>query len=613
MKFGFVDGFTQNGINWLASAVKKVYDYGFILDVHDNYKPTGLSRTYPSFLTQEGIRGDENSPDAFHTTTLPFTRFLAGPADFTYCYPNAKNKFTKNLKVSMGQQLALTVVYFSPLQAIFWYGQPKDYTNEEEIEFFKYVPTVWNESHYLAGEIGKNISVARRKGDTWFIGNAAGMEPWQTRISLNFLTRGKNYTATVYEDDENGSIRKRILKVKRGDALPVSLKEKTGQAIMVEPETKTANTIPVNRVLALAEQQYGSYIKEYPDSALFMQSTRADGSLGRARAGSWISGFTPGIMWYLYQFTGKEQWKKNAEKWTATMESQKDNTRTHDLGFMLYNSFGKGYELTHNSRYKEVLLQGAKSLSTRFHPEVGAIRSWDNPSFTYPVIIDNLMNLEFLFWATRVSGDSSFYKIAVTHANTDLRSRFRPDNSSYHVLDFDPVTGKLLRKMTHQGYADSTCWARGQAWGIYGYTVLYRETKNKKYLQQAEKAADYFILQTNKIADHIPYWDFQAPDIPNAPRDASAAAITASGLLELSKYSVNGKKYFQKAEEYLRNLCTEKYLAEPGTNNHFLLKHSTGHKPNNSEIDVPIIYADYYFLEALWRYQNYRTLSFNNL
>lgn len=235
MKFGFVDGFTQEGLTWLAAAIKKVNDYGFILNIHDNYKPTGLSRTYPALLTQEGVRGDENSPDAFHTTVLPFTRFLAGPADFTFCYPNAKNSFSKNLKVSKGQQLALTVVYFSPLQSIFWYGQPNDYTNEEEIEFFKYVPTVWDESHYLAGNIGKNISVARRKGQTWYVGNAAGMEGWTGEIPFNFLEKNKNYTASLYEDDGMGSIRKTVFPVKKDFVLHLSLKEKTGSAIMIEP------------------------------------------------------------------------------------------------------------------------------------------------------------------------------------------------------------------------------------------------------------------------------------------------------------------------------------------------------------------------------------------
>ena len=235
LKFGFVDGLTQQGLTWLSAAIKKVNDFGFILDIHDNYKPTGLSRTFPVLLTQEGIRGDENSPDAFHTTTLPFTRFLAGPADFTFCFPNSKFDFSKNLKVSKGQQLALTVIYFSPLQAIFWYGQPNDYTNEGEIEFFNYVPTVWDESRYLTGEIGKYISVARRNGSTWFVGNAAGPEDWNSELSFDFLDKGKKYTATIYEDDGQGSILKRSIQIEAGSTFPINLKAATGSALIIEP------------------------------------------------------------------------------------------------------------------------------------------------------------------------------------------------------------------------------------------------------------------------------------------------------------------------------------------------------------------------------------------
>jgi len=233
IKFGFVDGLSQQGISFLDTAINKVTANGFILDIHDNYKPTGLSHKYPALLTQEGIRGDENSPDAFHTTVLPFTRFIAGPADFTFCFPNPKNIFSKNLKVSKAQQLALTVVYFSPLQSIFWYGQPNDYTNEDEIEFFKYVPTVWNETHYLAGEIAENISVARRKDNTWYVGNVAGLSDWHASIKLNFLTKDKTYTATIYEDDDNNGIRKRIIDVKKEDSFPVDIKAKGGQAIII--------------------------------------------------------------------------------------------------------------------------------------------------------------------------------------------------------------------------------------------------------------------------------------------------------------------------------------------------------------------------------------------
>ncbi|MBE9599818.1 glycoside hydrolase family 97 protein [Pedobacter sp. MC2016-24] len=235
MKFGFVDGFTQKGLTWLSGAIKKVNDYGLVLNIHDNYKPTGLSRTYPSLFSQEGIRGDENGPDAFHNTTLPYTRFLAGAADFTFCFPNPKNNFTKNLKVSKAQQLALTVVYYSPLQAIFWYGKPNDYTNENEIEFFKYVPTVWDETHYVSGEIGKSVCVARRSAATWYLGNAAGLTDWKQTIKLDFLDAKKRYNATVYEDDGNGGISKRSLRVKKGDVFSIEIKAKGGQAMIISP------------------------------------------------------------------------------------------------------------------------------------------------------------------------------------------------------------------------------------------------------------------------------------------------------------------------------------------------------------------------------------------
>lgn len=234
-KFGFVDGLTQEGLSWLSEAIRKVNDAGFLLNIHDNYKPTGLSGKYPALLTQEGIRGDENSPDAFHTTVLPFTRFLAGPADFTFCYPNHKDKFAKNLKVSMAHQLALSVVYFSPLQALYWYGKPLDYTNDGETEFFDRVPTVWNDSRYLAGEIGENIAVARRNGKQWFMGAVAGPVDWKKDIKLDFLEKGVNYEATVYEDDGSNSIRKNVIMVRYGDEFPVQLAAKSGVAVVFSP------------------------------------------------------------------------------------------------------------------------------------------------------------------------------------------------------------------------------------------------------------------------------------------------------------------------------------------------------------------------------------------
>jgi uncharacterized protein YyaL (SSP411 family) len=271
------------------------------------------------------------------------------------------------------------------------------------------------------------------------------------------------------------------------------------------------------------------------------------------------------------------------------------------MGFKIYCSVGNGYKLTKDPHYKEVILEAAKTLSTRFNPTVGCIKSWDNrKDWKFPVIIDNMMNLELLFEASKLSGDPSFYKIAVSHANTTLKNHFRDDNSSFHVIDYDPETGAVLHKQTHQGIADGSAWARGQAWGLYGYTMCYRETKNKAYLKQAEKIAKFIFSSPTMPKDLIPYWDYNDPAIPNVSRDASAAAVTASALFELSRYSANGKKYKALANTIVKNL-TNKYQAEPGGSKGFILLHSTGNKPANGEIDAPISYADYYYLEALLR------------
>ena len=314
----------------------------------------------------------------------------------------------------------------------------------------------------------------------------------------------------------------------------------------------------------------------------------------------WTSGFFPGELWFLYEYSGNKEWKTAAQQYTSNIEKEKTNGGTHDMGFKIYCSFGTGYRLTKDAHYKDVIIQSAKTLSTRFNPVTGVIKSWDNKKWQYPVIIDNMMNLELLFAATRLSGDSSFYRIAVSHANTTMKNHFREDYSSYHVLDYDEATGNVTSKVTHQGYSNESAWARGQAWGLYGYTMCYRETKNKVYLQQAEKIAAFILHHPNMPKDMVPYWDFNAPDIPSAPRDASAAAVMASALLELSTYSRNGKDYRKTAESILGSL-TNNYRSAPGEAKGFLLLHSTGSKPSNNEVDVPLSYADYYYLEALMR------------
>jgi unsaturated chondroitin disaccharide hydrolase len=338
-----------------------------------------------------------------------------------------------------------------------------------------------------------------------------------------------------------------------------------------------------------------------------------DGTLRLIPSRDWVSGFFPGSLWFMYQYTGQSKWKAAAEKYTAPLEVEKYTTTTHDLGFMMGCSFGKGYELTGNASYREILIESAKSLITRFNPTVGAIRSWDHNTdkWQYPVIIDNMMNLELLFWTSKQTGDPLYADIAVKHALTTLKNHFRDDFSTYHVIDYDTLTGAVLNKHTHQGLHHESAWARGQAWGLYGYTMTYRESGKAEFLQQAEKIADFILGHPNMPKDLVPYWDFDVPAGNGEPRDVSAAAITASALYELGSFIPAKKKLYQeKASLMLANIA-DNYKSPSGGNKGFILGHSTGHKPNNSEVDVPIMYAEYYFLEALGRKNNFNKSNNN--
>lgn len=333
------------------------------------------------------------------------------------------------------------------------------------------------------------------------------------------------------------------------------------------------------------------------------RNTEPDGTLHLVPSKDWTSGFFPGELWYLYEYTQNNFWKKKAQQHTDILEREKLNGTTHDMGFKIYCSFGNGYRLTQDERYKEILLYSASTLATRYIPNAGIIRSWDHSKeyWDCPVIIDNMMNLELLFWATKESKDSTYYHIAVNHARTTMKNHFRPDFSSYHVIDYDSITGQVLKKNTHQGHAHESAWSRGQAWAIYGYTLCYRETGLPEFLFQAKNIEKYLFTHKNMPDDLIPYWDFDAPQIPNEPRDASAATVIASALYELSLYDAeNGARYKANADRIMENL-TKNYRASLNKDNGFLLLHSTGTKPTNTEVDVPIVYADYYFLEALMR------------
>jgi unsaturated chondroitin disaccharide hydrolase len=360
-----------------------------------------------------------------------------------------------------------------------------------------------------------------------------------------------------------------------------------------------------------AATQYKLMMKLLPAGKFPKSFNTKTGSLETSNSDWWCSGFYPGTLFSLYSKTHDPLLLTEGNRMLGNLEKEQFNTGTHDLGFMMFCSFGNALIVSPKPAYKNILLNSAKSLSSRFDPRVGCIRSWNGKKNEYIVIIDNMMNLELLFWATRITGDSSYYKIAVTHANTTMKNHFRPDFSSYHVVDYDPETGAVQKKHTAQGYADESAWARGQAWGLYGYTVMYRETHDKKYLDQANHIAGFILNHPNLPKDKIPYWDFNAPQIPNALRDASAGSILSSALLELCQYSniSLGKKYFNAAETIIRSLSKSPYQSKPGTNGGFLLQHSVGHLPQKSEVDQPLTYADYYYVEAMNRYEAISALN----
>jgi hypothetical protein len=367
----------------------------------------------------------------------------------------------------------------------------------------------------------------------------------------------------------------------------------------------------VDATLDFCVQQSVSMAESLKDSATLLPKTiNRNGELETCNSAWWVSGFFPGQLWYMYEYSKDDKLKQWAKTYSQRVANQQFTTDNHDVGFMIFCSFGNGYRITKNEDYLPVLRNAANSLSTRFNDTIGCIRSWDkadwNCQWQYPVIIDNMMNLELLMWSSKQFSQPWLADIAKSHATTTLKNHFRPDGSSFHVVSYDTITGIVEKKQTSQGYSDSSAWARGQAWALYGYTMMFRETGDQAYLDIARKIAAFILNHPNLPDDKIPYWDFNAPDIPNDKRDASAGAIMCSAFIELSQITKgkDSKRYFETAEMQLRSLCSDAYLAKPGENCNFILKHSVGHHPNQTEVDVPLTYADYYFVEALMRYRN---------
>lgn len=359
----------------------------------------------------------------------------------------------------------------------------------------------------------------------------------------------------------------------------------------------------------------------YPRTVNNSGETRFIGAEPLKSGANWTNGFYPGILWMLYAHTGDLAWKVKAEKVTRALEVQKDQIYHHDIGFIIMSSFGKAYEYSPSEYYRNIIIHSAESQLTRFSEITGTTRSWDKwtsrgGTYTteYPVIIDNLMNLDLLFKAYELTGNDKFLKPALSHADKTMANHIREDGSAYHLVAYDPETGEVDARKTSQGFSDSSAWSRGQAWAIYGFTMCYRFTRNPDYLATAMKAADFFLNHKNLPEDFIPYWDFNIGEFSDyewaydparfdeEPRDASAAAATASALLELKDYvddPVKSREYRDAAVKMLKSLATPEYMAEKGQNNYFLLKHSVASVPHDSSIDKPEAYADYYFLEAL--------------
>ena len=375
---------------------------------------------------------------------------------------------------------------------------------------------------------------------------------------------------------------------------------------------KPSGTLDVNKALDYCAKQTQRTLTELKtdsgiDYTMMPRNIMADEQHWNCRKATkeeWCAGFWPGVLWYDYEYTKDKQVLEEAENFTHSLKFLSHiPAYDHDLGFLVFCSYGNGYRLTKNPAYKQVILDTADTLATLFNPIVGTILSWPREveprNWPHNTIMDNMINLEMLFWAAKNGGNPYLYDIAVSHADKTMKSQFRPDYTSYHVAVYDTITGNLIKGVTHQGYADSTMWARGQAWAIYGYTVVYRETKDPKYLDFVQKVTDVYLDRLPE--DKVPYWDFDDPSIPNAPRDASAGAVVASALLELSTYLPNGtgKRYKDAAIEMLTSLSSDSY--QSGESKPSFLLHSVGHWPNHSEIDASIIYADYYYIEALLR------------
>jgi len=371
-------------------------------------------------------------------------------------------------------------------------------------------------------------------------------------------------------------------------------------------ELRNPDEVGIDTLLGLFVNKYREYITSHSDTTLFPRCYDNDSAI-MVPPGDWTSGFFPGILWNLYDFSGDDLFLYAAQSWTNTLKEECHNTSTHDVGFVINSSFGQAFRITRDESYREVLDTAAQSLASRYDDNLKCIKSLDeNEYYKYPVLIDNMVNLEILYKAWQWNEDPRYYRIANDHALNTMEMHFRPDFSAFQVVDFDPGTSLPRYKGSFQGYSDSSAWARGQSWGLYGFVLAFRETRDRIFLDQSLRIATYILEHENFPEDGIPYWDFNAPDIPAAPRDATSAVILASALIELSSYEEvkQPEKYLDVAENIIYSLLTRDYIAGEHEYENFVLKHGVGSIPGDSEVNVALIYGDYYLLEALMKYKN---------
>ena len=359
----------------------------------------------------------------------------------------------------------------------------------------------------------------------------------------------------------------------------------------------------VNESLKYCVSRYQEMIEVMKSFPRSFPRAMVNGRLKTVKSWWWTAGFYPAALWLLFDYSRDETLRIEARKRTELMKIQRWNRFTHDLGFMLYLPLSEAFRIENDPRDAVVMLKGAKTLATRYKKSVGLIKSWDHWKWKYPVIIDNMMNLNYLFKAAEFSGDDSFRKIAVSHADHTMKNHFRDDGSTFHVVDYNPRNGSVLSRGTCQGYADDSVWSRGQAWAVYGFTEMYRNTGVEAYLRQAQIAADFILNHRQFPEDGIPYWDFRDPRIPDTYRDVSSAVILASALYELQDFirEPASGKYLSSADRIINTLAGGKYSSPQKETGPFILGGSIGSLPDRKEVDTPLTYGDYYYIEALLR------------